>query len=110
MQDSQGGQKMKSFRVEYVACPTNYSPNQSMSIEAETLDDALITAIITLDRRGIGASCGTLGHYGAPRAVLSEAGREKLAQFKRGASGQDRVVIHNAYEIEAAELPGRVWA
>lgn len=43
---------MATYQIEYRAQPTNYARTQTLRVEADSLDDALITAVVTLDRRG----------------------------------------------------------
>jgi len=98
---------MATYRIEYKHHPTNYSSALSMTVEAESLDDALITAIVTLDRQGVRAQIRSLG-YGEATIGLTDTGRKKIAQFELRASGSNGASIHNAYAVGTATLPGRV--
>ncbi len=95
---------MKQFRIEYAYTPTNHTPRQSISVEAESRDAALITAIMTLDRQGTTLSLG----YG-PRSLkgLTPEGSAKLARFKLGGWFK-MAVIQTVSEIGSEALPGRV--
>ncbi len=95
---------MKKWRIEYAYTPTNFTPRESVQVEAETRDDALITAIIDFDRRGTTLSFGYGGY--APEG-LTEEGEAKLAQFKRGGWFK-KAIIQKVSEIGEAALPGRI--
>lgn len=96
-----------TYRIEYKYTPTNYTSALSMTVDAESLDDALVTAIVTLDRQGVQGRINSLG-YGKPTIGLTPAGKTKLAAFELRASSANMAVIHNAYEVGTAALPGRV--
>jgi hypothetical protein len=95
---------MKQWRIEYAYTPTNYTERQSLMVEAESRDDALITAIMTLDRQGTTLSFGYGGF--APEGLTAEGG-VKLAQFERGGWFK-KAVIQTVSALDTNVLPGRV--
>lgn len=95
---------MTTWRIEYAYTPTNYTARQSITVEAENRDDALITAIIDFDRRGTTLS---FGHGGYAPEGLTAKGSAKLAQFERGGWFK-HAVIQTVSEVGTAALPGRI--